>query len=64
MSLQIGDWVRTENGEVGRVVHIDRLTAFVGFKGDWNDQGIKPYLVSSLTKIDPPEPENKPPSAK
>ncbi len=62
MSVQVGDWVRTEKGEVGKVVHVYRLSAFVDLKGDGNDQDIKSCLVSNLTKIDPP-PENNPPPA-
>ena len=29
MELQAGEWVRTESGEVGKVVHTSRLTVFV-----------------------------------
>ena len=54
MSVQVGDWVRTETGEVGRVVDVYRLSAFVDLKADGNDQNIKSYLISKLTTIDPP----------
>ena len=65
MPLQVGDWVRTETGETGKVVHAYRLTAFVDFKGNGRDEDIKPYLVSNLTKIDPPRsPEDNFPSAR
>lgn len=33
LTLQPGDWVQTDSGEVGRVVHISRLTVFVAFSG-------------------------------
>jgi hypothetical protein len=52
MQLQVGDWVRTEKGEVAKVVHISRLTAFVEIKQDGTLVG---YLISQLTKIDPPK---------
>jgi hypothetical protein len=64
MSLQVGDWVRTENGEVGRVVHIYRLSAFVDLKGNRKDEDIKAYLVSNLTRIDSPHGKSSGSSAK
>ena len=61
MYLQEGDWVRTETGEVGKIVHIYRLTAFVDFKGQMKDQDIKGVLLSTLTKVEPPKTKNEPP---
>ena len=54
MELQKGDWVRTEKGDVGRIIIISRLSAFVEFSTD-NGPRVVSYLISQLTKIDPPE---------
>jgi hypothetical protein len=57
-SLQVGDWVRTKSGEVGQVVAMAKLSAFVKIPdGPTETVG---HLLSELTKIAPPEPENKP----
>jgi preprotein translocase subunit YajC len=61
MSLQKGDWVRTESGEIGRIVDIYRLTAFVDLKGQMNNDDIQGFLLSTLTKIDPPIEEGETP---
>jgi hypothetical protein len=55
MPLQVGDWVRTEEGEVGQVVHIERMTAFVRLKTQTKDQTVVGYLASKLTRIDKPD---------
>ncbi len=60
MDLQPGDWVTTDTGLKGKVLHISRMSAFV--EVDVEFQGghqILPFLVSELTKIDPP-PEEPP----
>jgi hypothetical protein len=54
MELQNGDWVKTESGDVGTVVLIDGLSAFVEFETQGTDRSIKQYLLSALCKIDPP----------
>jgi hypothetical protein len=54
MELQPGDWVRTETGLRGRVIHLSRLTAFVELHLDGGVE-ILPFLLSELTKTDPPE---------
>jgi hypothetical protein len=54
MELKSGDWVRNEEGEIGHVVHVARLTAFVQLESEPEDKTLKAYLVSTLTKIDPP----------
>jgi hypothetical protein len=54
MELQIGDWVRTKSNEVGKVVHISRLTAFVAFPVPGRDDVISAILTSDLTKVEPP----------
>jgi len=62
MELQEGDWVRTEKREIGKIIHICRLTAFVDLNGQKNSQELKGYLLSTLTKVDPPKKESGPPS--
>jgi hypothetical protein len=54
MDLHSGDWVRTEAGEVGRVIYVARLTAFVELEPPSDDKSLKALLTSKLTKIDPP----------
>jgi hypothetical protein len=54
MDLTVGDWVRTERGEVGQVVLIARLSAFVEIHEAGGTKHIVSNLISSLTKIDPP----------
>ena len=61
MYLQEGDWVRTETGNIGKIVHVYRLTAFVDLKGQMKDQDMKGFLLSTLTKVEPPNEENEPP---
>ena len=58
MEPREGDWVRTERGGVGKIIHISRLTAFVNFKPDNphpKPEDIQAHLLSQLTKIEPPE---------
>jgi hypothetical protein len=55
MDLQPGDWVSTDTGLKGKIVHISRMSAFV--EVDVTFQGghqILPFLISELTKIDAP----------
>jgi hypothetical protein len=56
MELNVGDYVKTEQGEIGKVMHIDRLTVFVSFAQQSHPQPheIRAYLKSALTKTDPP----------
>jgi hypothetical protein len=52
MAIQVGDWVRTKSGEVGEVVAIAKLSAFVKIPdGPTETVG---HLLSELTRIDPP----------
>jgi hypothetical protein len=53
MTLQIGDWVKTESGEVGKIVHISRLTVFVAIPDPPNPDRVEAFLESQLTKTDP-----------
>jgi hypothetical protein len=57
MELIVGDYVKTESGEIGKVVHIDRLTVFVSFAQQSHPQPheIRAFLKSALTKIDLPD---------
>jgi hypothetical protein len=55
MDLQVGDWVQTDTGLKGRLVHLSRMSAFV--EVDVELEGghqILPFLLSELTKVDPP----------
>ena len=58
MEPREGDWVRTERGEVGKIIHVNRLTAFVDFNHNSphrKPEDIQAHLLSQLTKIEPPE---------
>jgi hypothetical protein len=55
MELQNGDWVRTEKDEIGKAVHISRLTVFIEFHIADKGPLIVSYLASDLTKIEPSE---------
>jgi hypothetical protein len=61
MELRPGDWVKTDTDLKGRVVHVSRLSAFVEIHLQGGVE-ILPFLVSELTKIDPPD-TRQPPSA-
>jgi hypothetical protein len=52
MALHVGDWVRTKSGEVGQVVLVSRLSAFVKIPDGPTETVSR--LLSELTKIDPP----------
>jgi len=56
MTLQAGDWVRKDSGEVGKVVHISRLTVFVAISVPGKPDRILAFLESQLTKVDPAPP--------
>jgi hypothetical protein len=53
MALQPGDCVKTETGEVGKVVHISRLTVFVAIAAAGEAEHVAAYLESQLTKLEP-----------
>ena len=61
MELRPGDWVKTDTDLNGRVVHVSRLSAFVEIQLQGGVE-ILPFLVSELTKIDPPDTRQSPPS--
>jgi hypothetical protein len=54
MELQRDDWVKTESGETGKIVHISRLTIFVALPTPPKRDRIEAYLESQLTKVDRP----------
>ena len=54
MTLRVGDWVKTESGEVGKVVHISRLTVFVAITVPGKEDRMDAHLESALTKIEQP----------
>jgi hypothetical protein len=55
MDLQRNDWVKTESGETGEIVHISRLTVFVAIRAVDKEDRIEAYLASQLTKVDRPK---------
>ena len=54
MELKRDDWVKTESGEVGKIVHISRLTIFVAHLVPCKADRVDAYLESQLTKIERP----------
>jgi hypothetical protein len=54
VKLQAGDDVRTESGEVGKVVHISQLTVFVAIRDPGQPERMLAFLESQLTKVEPP----------
>ena len=59
MDLHPGDWVKTDSNLKGRVIHVSRLSAFVEIHFEGGVETL-PFLLSELTKIDPPK--TQPPS--
>ena len=56
LQLNPGDRVRTESGEIGKVVHISRLSVFVALPVDGEADRIEAFLESTLSKLEPPDP--------
>jgi hypothetical protein len=54
MALQRGEWVRTESAEVGKIIHISRLTVFVAIQVSGKESRIEAFLASQLTKVERP----------
>ena len=54
MELKRDDWVKTESGETGKVVHISRLTVFVAIMVPCKEDRIEGLLESQLTKFKQP----------
>ena len=62
-SLEVGDWVCAPSGLRGRILMISSLSAFIEILLSDGNRSMS-YLLSELTKIEPPtRPENNPPSA-
>jgi hypothetical protein len=57
-TLQVGDWVQTKEGCEGTILLISRLSAFVDIEGH-DEMRTPPYLLSELTKVEPPTKPNK-----
>jgi hypothetical protein len=55
MELQAGEWVKTESGEVGKVVHISRLTIFVAIPDPPRPDRVEAFLASQLTRAERPD---------
>jgi hypothetical protein len=52
VELQRDDWVKTgRNDEVGKVVHISRLTVFVAISDYPKPDRIEAFLESQLTRV-------------
>jgi hypothetical protein len=54
MELKRDDWVKTDSGETGKVVHISRLTIFVAIMAPCKEDRMEAFLESQLTKIERP----------
>jgi hypothetical protein len=54
MELKRDDWVKTESGETGKIVHISRLTVFVAHLVPCKEDRIDAYRECQLTKIERP----------
>ena len=55
MELKRDDWVKTEKGELGKVVHVSRLTIFVALNDYPQPDRVEAYRESQLTKVEPPD---------
>jgi hypothetical protein len=49
-----GDWVQTDTGLKGQVIHVVRLTAFVEITFDGGKETL-PFLLSELSRVNPPQ---------
>ncbi len=54
MDLNRDDWVKNEKGELGRVVHISRLTVFIVLSDYPKPDRVEGFLESQLTKVERP----------
>ena len=60
MPYKAGDWVQTKEGHSGKILLVARLTAFIDIEGH-DEMRARPYLLSELTRIDPPKSDGTPP---
>lgn len=58
MEIKAGDWVQTDTGEIGQVVHAYQLSAFVRLNPE--SEAVKSFLMSQLKRIDRPQHTNGP----
>jgi hypothetical protein len=54
MQFQDGDWVESESGLRGRIIHVSRLSAFVELE-QVGGNTVVPFLLSEIKRIDPPD---------
>jgi preprotein translocase subunit YajC len=52
-SLKTGDWVRAQSGQVGKIILISRLSAFVEVLEGESKRTVT-FLLSELSRVDPP----------
>ena len=52
MKLQTGHWIKTERGEVGKIVPISRLTEFVALRDAPKPDRVEAFLESQRTKTE------------
>jgi len=55
MTLQTGNWVKTQNGEVGKIVHVSGLTVFAALPDVPKSDRVEAFLESQLTKTKRPD---------
>jgi hypothetical protein len=55
MTLQTGNRVKIQNGEVGKIVHISRLTIFLALPDGPKPDRVEAFLESQLTKTERPD---------
>jgi hypothetical protein len=55
MELKAGEWVKTESGEVGKIVHISRLTVFVALPDPPKPDRVEAFLESQLSRVERPD---------
>jgi hypothetical protein len=61
IQLQVGDWVRTLSGKIGKITLLSHMSAWVDIVENANRRSVRHYL-GELTKIDPPGSEKNTPS--
>ncbi len=59
MEFKDGDRVQTDSGLNGRIISINKLTAFVELELNGGKE-VLPILLSELMRIDPPQPPTGP----
>jgi len=54
MQFQKGDWVLTDQGRLGQILLVSRMSAFVEIQDEYGPVA-KSYLLSTLAKAEAPE---------